>query len=240
MASLQYKAKAGQPNDVNKAQLANERLLDKIEQFEERIRTVYPSMEAIPAANGPESAEIILSLPSTLSTSQVLELGLGELATAEKTLRLGACFDAIARLKDALGVRSFLTRHTRTIQGYNGATRSQDAIKRAEANVKRYGRSYRRSWQALDGLSISLRDRKNLQPLLESDMTILGKWLEGQQYRSRGMKLPWIWTIMSDTGDATGGPEDEQETADDPGSISADVERWNREGEKSGSNLNLM
>ena len=69
VASLQYKVKAGQPNNVNKAQLANEWLLDKIEQFEERIHTVYPTMEAIPAANGPELAEIILSLPSTLSTS---------------------------------------------------------------------------------------------------------------------------------------------------------------------------
>lgn len=236
MASLQYKAKDGQPNDVNKAQLANERLLNKVEQFEERIRAVYPTMEAIPAATGANAADTVLSLPSTLSAARLLELGLGELAAAEKTLRIGACFDAISRLKDALGVRSFLTRHTRTAQGYNGATRGQDTIRRAESNVKRHGRSYRRSWQALDGLCVPLRDRRNLRPLLESDMTILGKWLEGEQYRSRGMKLPWIWTIMSGEG-TEGTPTAEaaevaQETGDDASSVGADVESWNREGER--------
>lgn len=222
VAVLQHKAKEGSKSDVDKATLATERLEEKIEQFEERIRSIYPTMEEIPVAKGSNPSDVILSLPSALSPPVIARLGLEELAEAEKQLRIGACFDFISKLKDSLGVRSFLTRHSRTQSGYNGATRNQDAIRRAEATVKRYGRSYRRSWQALDGLEVPQDERLNLQELKQQDMTILGQWLEGEQYRSRGTQLPWIWTIMP-VGDVANDARDGHEVADA-------VDAWNEEG----------
>lgn len=222
MAVLQQKAKDGLKTDVDKATLAAERLTVKIEQFNERIRAAYPTMDDLPILAGDNPAEALLTLPSTLSPTDVIRLGLEDLAVAERQLRIGSCFDFIMKLKDALGVRSFLTRHSRVQQGYNGATRSQDAIRRAEATVKRWGRSYRRSWQALDGLGVPQEDRQNLQELKASDMTILGQWLEGEQYRSRGTQLPWIWTILP-----VGSTPDAGRDGDD---VADAVDAWNHEG----------
>lgn len=152
--------------------------------------------------------------------AEILRRGLEPLAIAERHLRIGACFDFLSKLKQALGVRSFLTRHARTRSGYNGATINQDSIRRAEANVKRYGRSYRRSWQALNALQISQSSRSGLKELNEGDMTMLGEWLEGEQYRSRGTQLPWIWSIQP--------PGETPRSKDD---VEAAVDKWNKEGE---------
>lgn len=219
---LQRRAEEGSRADKNKASLVSERLRVKIQDFNERIRAIHPTLEDIPIPDDDDPAKSALPLPSTLGTPLTRQLGLQELAAAESRLRIGSCFDQIGKLKDALGVRSFLTRHARTQQGYNGATRNQDAIRRAEANVKRHGRNYRQSWQALDGLSIPLEERSGLQDLLASDMTILGQWLEGAQYRKGGSKLPWIWSIQP----INPGPRG----ANDGNDVEAAVESWNKEG----------
>lgn len=216
--AIQIKGKEGLKTDQDRAELGTTRLAVKIEQFEERIREIHPVLEDIAVPTYQNAAEAILTLPSSLSTEQIAEFGLQDLAQAERKLRIGACFDFIGKLKDALGVRSFLTRHSRQQQGYNGATRSQEAIRRAEANVKRHGRSYRCSWRALNGLGVPDTDRQGLQELHESDMTILGQWLEGQQYRYRGTQLPWIWTLL---------PIGEH---DDDDEVGANVDAWNWEG----------
>lgn len=219
---LQLRAEEGSRADKNKSNLASERLRVKIQDFNERIRAIHPTLEDIPIPDDDDPAKSTLPLPSTLGTAVSRQLGLQELAAAEARLRIGSCFDQIGKLKDALGVRSFLTRHARTQQGYNGATRNQDAIRRAEANVKRHGRNYRRSWQALDGLSIPIEQRSGLQDLLASDMTILGQWLEGAQYRKGGSKLPWIWSVQP----INPGPH----SADEGNDVEAAVESWNKEG----------
>lgn len=215
---MQLKGKEGLKTDQDRAELATTRLAVKIELFEERIRDIHPSLEDIAVPVYQNAAEAVLTLPSALSSQQISQFGLRDLAEAERRLRIGACFDSIGKLKDALGVRSFLTRHARQQQGYNGATRSQESIRRAAANVKRDGRSYRTSWRALDGLEVSSADRQGLQELHESDMTILGQWLEGEQYRYRGTQLPWIWTLL---------PISERDEGDE---IGADVDSWNWEG----------
>lgn len=151
---MQLKGKQGLKTDEDQAELATTRLAVKIEQFEEQIREIPPALEDIAVPVYQNAAEAILTLPSSLSAQQIAQVSLHDLADAERRLRIGACFDSIGKLKDTLGVRSFLTRHSRQQQGYNGATHSQEAIRRAEANVKRHRRSYRSLFRALNGLEV--------------------------------------------------------------------------------------
>lgn len=145
-------------------------------------------------------------------------MGLTELAKAEIRLRIGVCFDCVKKLKNALGVRSFLTRHSQHQHGYGQATRAQSAIRRAEGVVRLWGRQYRQSWAALDRLGVSEDGRLGLQRLDDGHLTMLGRWLEAEEYRYNGEQLPWIWTLA---------PLPERDGGE--GLIAA-VESWKREG----------
>lgn len=197
------------------------KLQEKIEAFLERMQALSPSLVAMEPSDpsAPETARLLL--PSTFTAAEREDLGLQSLAAIEARLRIGECFDAVKKLKEALGVRSFLTRHVREQLGYNQATRSQDSIKRAEAVVRRWGRVYQAGWRALDALQTSHEDRQGLQELKKEHLTVLGQWLEGEQYKHRGSTLPWIWSVVPFSA----------EEADGEGSEMADrVESWNREG----------
>lgn len=216
---LEHKAQEGLKADVEKSKRASERLQAKLETFDERIREVYPGLEGVPVRTADSPADVLLLLPSTFTGIELAEYDVQELRNAEAELRLGSCFDCVKKLKEGLGVRSFLTRHARHQNGYELATRSQETIRRAESNVRRWGRSYQRSWEALNALGVPVGDRGGLRELKKEDMTILGKWLEGEQYRSRGQQLPWIWTLMPIQ------PQDASEEG-----VENAVESWNREG----------
>lgn len=216
---LEHKALEGLKADVEKCERASARLQAKLESFDERIREVYPAFEDIPVRSADSPADVTLLLPSTFTEMELADYGVEELKHAEVELRLGSCFDCIKKLKEGLGVRSFLTRHARHQNGYELATRGQEAIRRAESNVRRWGRSYQKSWEALNALGVPVGGRAGLQELKKEDMTILGKWLEGEQYRSRGQQLPWIWTLM---------PIQAQDASEE--GVEGAVESWNREG----------
>lgn len=55
-----------------------------------------------------------------------------------------------------------------------------------------------------------------LKPLEDRDLVVLGNWLEGQQYKDKTVRLPWIWTIRPLTREGPDG--------------SGVVEAWNDEG----------
>lgn len=160
-------------------------------------------------------------LPSNFTADERQRLMLADLAKAEALVRVGVCFDCLHKLREALGVRSFLTRHTRELHGYRDQTRSQSAIRRAESNVRRWAKAYRKSFRAIDALNVSEAEQLGLQPLSTQDLTMLGSWLEGAKYVSSGRQLPWIWTIAPIQAE---GPDVESEMA-------ASVRSWNDEGE---------
>lgn len=228
---LEARAKSGLKADVIQAEKTSDRLQIKIEQFNERMCGVFPAMNELPiAAAGTRASKARLLLPSQMRPDDVARFGLQDLAIVEKRLRIGACFDLLTQLKLALGVRSSLTRHHRQKQGYKGTTRSQGSVKRAEANVKRHGRSYCRSWLALDRLGVPEDERFHLQELKQEDMTMLGRWLEGEQYRKGGSQLPWIWTTQPPARQEANDEENENESGRTQ--FEAEVDKWNREGER--------
>lgn len=209
------------PNDPARADAVAARLQEKIHVFNAKIQALAPSLSAVEPSNPevPETARLLL--PSSFTVEERERHELGDLVTIESNLRVGGCFDAVKKLKEALGVRSFLTRHVRTQRGYNQTTRSQDAIKRAEAIVRRWGRVYQAGWRALNALETPEEQRQGLKELKAEHLTVLGQWLEGEQYKHRGSTLPWIWSVapvVAEEGDAEGSQN------------AARVESWNEEG----------
>ncbi|KAG8902439.1 hypothetical protein FRC00_007975 [Tulasnella sp. 408] len=137
-----------------------------------------------------------ITLPSNFEPDKWSEYGLLHLAAIEQKLRIGQAFDCLEKLKKALGVRSFLTRHARKSNGYRVATRAQETLKRAEVTVKQWAAAYRCVWDALMHLETPASKLRGLRPLLDGDLVLLSSWLEEEKYRDRGVTLPWIWALL--------------------------------------------
>ncbi|KAG8929225.1 hypothetical protein FRC01_004669 [Tulasnella sp. 417] len=134
-------------------------------------------------------------VPSHLTSTQREAFGLQALIAHEKSLRIGQAFDGLVRVRKALGVRSFLTRHVRKTNGCTVTTRGQEILCRAELTVKQWAAAYRRCWLGLVELEASPIELKGLRALQPNDLVLLSTWLEDEKYRDRGAALPWIWSI---------------------------------------------
>lgn len=157
-------------------------------------------------------------LPSFFTSTQRTTLGLTRLVTTEITLRVAQCYDTLEKLRKALGVRSFLSRHARHSNGYNNSTRAQASLRNSEHNVKQWAIIYRRSYKALLDLGASAAKRRTLRNLEESDLVLLSSWLENEEYKSKDKALPWIWTVA------------QQSSVSGSGDIVKKIQEWNEEG----------
>ncbi|KAG9016017.1 hypothetical protein FRB90_003840 [Tulasnella sp. 427] len=180
------------------------------------LRTITPDAPGI-QLNPKEAHKDQILLPSRLTGFQRQALGLQSLAHLEKKLRIGQAFDILVRLRKALGVRSFLTRHARKSNGYNVTTRAQETLKRAEVAVQQWAAAYHRCWAALTCLEATQIELKGLRDLNNGDLLLLSTWLEDEKYRDRGASLPWIWTVA---------PLPQHE-----GDLAESVKAWSEEGQ---------
>jgi len=194
--------------------------------------------EAIRSDTTPEKE--ILRLPSDFSDEARARLGLDTLARIEFELRCGQLYDALAKLRQALGLKSFLVRrkhHTANTQG--PLLRSESEVERAGRHVRKWVEVYQRGWNALNILKGSA-DRwaadsswKQLQELKESDCVMLSKWMDDHRvWRERGeiaeavaaekgqgkIELPWIWKMQFQVNE---GDRDELEDV---------VNKWSTDG----------
>lgn len=210
---------AKDPADFNKLETASERLQGKLDSFGTKLCAAFPALVEVRPQEAAQPEDVAILLPSLFTEDARAEYGLAHLSTQEHQLRISVLYDTIKKIKTALGVRSFLTRHVRTnSRGYGAVTRGQDASKRAEAVVRRCAQCYRRGWQALEALGIPTHERRGLQKLDDQDLMILSQWIEGEQYKSHGQTLPWIWMLDLDAG--------EEGAAEDP----SHGEQWITEG----------
>lgn len=106
-------------------------------------------------------------------------------------------FETLAKLRSALGVRSFLTRHVNKLsRGYVASSHARESYKRAEVTVKQWASVYRRNWDALVRLDPVPEALQGLQPLVPEDLVLLSTWLEEEKYRNKAAILPWIWAVF--------------------------------------------
>lgn len=143
--------------------------------------------------------DIRVIFPSSFRDSGArLDLGLRNMEEWETALRIGHGHDLLVKLRGALGVKSYLSKHqTSNARGYAETGRVGSARTRAGNNVKLIAKLYRVNWAALVTLGMTDPEKlKGLQPLQDADLAMLSSWLEEGRYRTREA-LPWVWKLES-------------------------------------------
>lgn len=161
-----------------------------------------------------------LYLPSEFDPQQRRVYGLEEIAKKEAQLQVSNAHHALQEVRNSLGLKRLLVRVKRThTAGYDRSQRSETAIKKAEAVVRRHKASYQRSWKAIEALKVPVgvdTDAGNLQALQDSDLQLLELYIE----EPRKKDLPWIWRTLG------GLPSESTKSGD----VQTAVEDWNQEG----------
>ncbi|KIJ29007.1 hypothetical protein M422DRAFT_269618 [Sphaerobolus stellatus SS14] len=160
-----------------------------------------------------------LRLPSDYPRFSHETLGLLGLADSEYRLRVAQAYDALQKIRAALGLKSFLVRRKHDSSGQSALLRSEAEIERAQRQVDKWAEVYERAWDAMD----SLRDANEngchdsrLKVLNRGrDLIMLSKWLdEHRLWRERGevaeaasakrgeghQELSWIWKVEFQMG----------------------------------------
>jgi len=200
-------------------------------------------LEAAPRSDAPPEKET-LSLPSEYPVDVQRRLGLVELGETEWALRIGLAHDALIKLRQALGLKSFLIRKKRRVEGGQGVlTRSESEIGRAGRHVKKWLEVYKRSWQALTHLrdtnpSLGMEESwMRLQELKDNDCIMLSTWMDEHKiWREKGERaesnsremgqgkrdLPWFWKMQFPTAATSTSLSDGVYTA---------IEMWTTDGQ---------
>ena len=120
----------------------------------------------------------------------------------EIQFRLGRAFDLLETLRRALGVKSYLTRHGRTIHGsYRAATHVYEATERAKLTAVKWAKLYQKNWEALSAaVVLKPTDLKGLQAIQDGDLNMREAWREHERHE-QGSQLPWIWRTATGTVD---------------------------------------
>ncbi|KIJ28700.1 hypothetical protein M422DRAFT_270002 [Sphaerobolus stellatus SS14] len=198
---------------------ARRKLVKALEAWQSSLGEFMPPealQEELEGDRNPEKEK--LRLPSDFDRSRHTDLGLETLADIEYRLRMGQANDALKKLREALGLKSFLVR--KKYQGVGGQyalLRSETEIARAQVNVDKWAEVYRRAWNAMGRLVEEGPDgnhgRGRLQKLNKDDLVMLSQWMEDHRFwrekgeaeetaaanKGKGRKeLPWIWKIEFD------------------------------------------
>ena len=199
-------------------------------------------LEAAPRSNAfPENET--LSLPSEYAADIQKRLGLVGLGQTEWLLRLGLAHDALGKLRQALGLKSFLIRKKRRMAGGQGILlRSEAEITRAGRHIKKWREVYKRSWKALTCLLDTNPDLGSeeswtrLQELKDEDCIMLSQWIDDHRlWQEKGERaeaaasekgkgkrdLPWFWKMQFPAAETSTSLSDNVHSA---------IETWTNDG----------
>jgi hypothetical protein len=206
-----------QPNSPTMAQKAalNEALrkVSKLlETWYDNLSEFMPSdalKESLDVEHSPEKAT--LYLPSSYPIGSHQRLGLVCLAETEFRLRVGLAYEALEKLRNALGIRSFFVRRKyEAASGQPMLLRSNEAIERSERQVSKWKETYKRARRAIVNLKGDCDTLKHLKELREEDCITISAWMEEHRYWiTQGERaeveaaqdgggrtpLPWIWKM---------------------------------------------
>ncbi|KIJ44566.1 hypothetical protein M422DRAFT_779310 [Sphaerobolus stellatus SS14] len=151
------------------------------------------------ANGGPENAH--LCLPSEFPQIEYNRLGIADHALIERQLKIGQAYDALKKLRNELGLKSFLIRRKRHNPGYTMAARAKTEIKKVDGHVKKWRKVYESAWKALEVLR-----GDGVIPHEHHWLTDQAFWKElGERQTAEATRkgegpkqLPWIWKIELD------------------------------------------
>jgi len=154
-----------------------------------------------------------LQLPSDFPRDTYDRLGLTALADTEYILREAQAHDAIKRIRNALGLKSFMvSAKYNSGGGQRMLTRSEAEIHNAQKQVEKWKEVYQRAWKAMGKLQGVGREDSSgkLQELTNDHLIMLAEWMDEHRYwREQGetaearaaregqgrRELPWIWKM---------------------------------------------
>ncbi|KIJ41631.1 hypothetical protein M422DRAFT_255248 [Sphaerobolus stellatus SS14] len=186
----------------NKMEDARRKLSQLVDGWFRNVGDFMPvnAINEVQTANaGPENAH--LCLPSEFPQIEHNRLGIADHALIERELRIGQAYDALKKLRNQLGLKSFLVRRKRQNPGYTMATRAETEIKKVDGHVKKWRKVYESAWKALEVLRGDgiiphehhwLTDQAYWKDLGERQTAEATRKGEGPK------QLPWIWKIELD------------------------------------------
>ena len=221
---------------------ARRKVLRALDAWFESLPEFLPAdaLQEAPCTDASPEKEL-LRLPSDFDEEARHRLGLIPLSRIEFQLRCGQLHDALNKLRNALGLKSFLVRCKYHLASGQGALlRSETEIERAGRQVQKWIEVYKRGWCALNALNtdqgVLSKDHPSLQlqELHDTDCIILSEWLDEHRFwreqgemaegaaadKGRGRReLPWFWKIQFES------------PVDEDGEVGDAVKDWANDGE---------
>lgn len=152
-----------------------------VEHFETMFRVALKLQEVGLNQSLPPALQT-LDLSSEFTAQQCKAYGLVDIARKEAQLQIANTHHALKEVQNSLGLKRLLIKVRRTQgHGYERSQRSQTAIKKAEAVVKRHQAAYRRSWDAMASLGVPVgvdTEAGNLQVLRDEDLQSLELYID--------------------------------------------------------------
>jgi len=148
-------------------------------------------------------------LPSSFQAA-LLPTSLGEARWVEIELRVAQANNALKRLQEAIGYKSFLYRsRIRPEKKKKRATRAYDEVHASDREMKTALRVYNQARWALNQLDAPRGTRDPYKAIRKKDTRALTTIYDGNARGQRNIALPWFWN-MAVANDSSGSTYMEQ------------------------------
>ncbi|KAF5360607.1 hypothetical protein D9756_005153 [Leucocoprinus leucothites] len=189
-------------------------LVDRLHHWREQQLELFPQLQRfLLPIDEDRLQETKLFLPSTFSTSQRSELGLGEAAQAEILLRRGHIFDVLRAIRDWIHRRD----HLNILGKVGGLGHDKKTVRVAKSEVQEQLSYLVTHYQDVYKVLENLDATDDLAPLTEDDLWVKSPF-ETHRSGDSSVQNPWYWSI--------GKP---QSTPPDRWMIEVERARWFRE-----------
>ncbi|KAG8909219.1 hypothetical protein FRC00_010506 [Tulasnella sp. 408] len=213
LADLQYQVKVqtieAEPNPGGDGQirtllLKEERLRNRLDEHFSTLLRVAPALQEANLIRGQPPTLQKRYLPSDFSPKQREQYQLENLASKEIKIQVAEAYDALRRLRNALGLKALLIQSKKThIRGYKNVGKARASINTAEKGVQREAEAYKRARQALISLEVNIgpdSEVGHLQPLLEGDLVPLREFTTDRRFVPSDQETSWIWKSLGGRG----------------------------------------
>ncbi|KAG8927115.1 hypothetical protein FRC01_008000 [Tulasnella sp. 417] len=232
LADLQYQVRVKQlevePNPGGDGErraflLMEERLRNRIGEHHSILLRVCPGLQEAELVRGQPPTTQNLYLPSNFIDTDWPKYKLEKIAKKEAQIQIAEAYDALRRLRNALGLKALLLQNQKQhVRGYERNTQARRSVVIAEKGIKRQAEAYKRAWNAICNLRVEVGPNTaagDLRPLLEKDVVPLGEFSDERRFSRDNEAIPWIWRLMN-----INGPEREVEKG-----VIGTVTSWNNE-----------
>jgi hypothetical protein len=173
----------------------SEEILDDDDWSDCEDEMAVPTVPSLPNQDYGSAEHQQILLPSSFRAA-LLPPSLGEARWVEIQLRVAQANNALKRLREAIGYKSFLYRkRIRPEKKKKPQTRAYAAIHASDREMKSALRVYNQARWALDQLDAPKATRDPYKPISKKDTRALTTVYDGNARGQRNNALPWFWNM---------------------------------------------